>query len=146
MVCAIKCFSLTTNPLVLDSLRLAFRKRFNVRTALGPEHGVYILQTEGPFAVVVSDLKMLGMDGVTFLSEVKALSPNTTRIMLTGHADLDTALEALNQGLVFRFLTKPCPTDVIAKAVESGLEHYRLRIAETAQKRNGNGPSTQCLT
>jgi PAS domain S-box-containing protein len=122
-------------PAVLEGVRTMLRKRFDVTTALGPEKGLEALQGPEPFAVVVSDLKMPGMDGVTFLSKVRTISPDTTRMVLTGHADVDVAIDAVNQGNVFRFLTKPCPSEVLIKAIEDGLEINRLILSERALQR-----------
>src|SRR5580704_4186971 len=91
---------------------LAFRRQlrqFDIETAVGPEAGLNALQTAGPFAVVVSDLRMPVMDGVQFLARVKQQSPSSIRIMLTGQADLTSASMAVNEGSIFRFLLKPCP-------------------------------------
>jgi response regulator RpfG family c-di-GMP phosphodiesterase len=89
-----------------------------------------VLEQVGPFAVVVADMRMPGMDGITFLSRVREASPDTVRIMLTGNADMQTAIDAVNQGNIFRFLTKPCPYEVMGVALEAALEQYRLVTAE----------------
>jgi response regulator RpfG family c-di-GMP phosphodiesterase len=115
---------------ILDAFRNNLRKRFAVTTAQGPEAGLQALETEGPFATVVSDLKMPGMDGVAFLSRAREISPDTTRIMLTGHAGMDASIQAVNQGQVFRFLTKPCPMPDLLAALEAGVRQYRLITAE----------------
>jgi len=119
---------------VLDAIRTSLHKRFDVSTAIGALNGLNILHSAGPFEVVVSDYMMPVMNGIEFLSKAKELYPNTTRIMLTGNASLDTAIEALNKGIVFRFLTKPCRPEELANAVTAGLEQYRLKIADIAQK------------
>lgn len=85
---------------------------------------------EGAFAVVVSDLKMPGMDGLAFLAEMRERSPDTVRLLLTGFADLDTAIDAVNSGNVFRFLCKPCPSPVIVAAVDAAAEQHRLVTSE----------------
>lgn len=126
----IKVLFVDDEQMVLDGFQSNLRKRYQVATAQGPEAGLRTVQTEGPFAVVVSDLKMPGMDGITFLSRVREMCPDTTRIMLTGFAEIDTAIEAVNQGQVFRFLTKPCPVGNLVKALESGVDQYRLVTAE----------------
>jgi response regulator RpfG family c-di-GMP phosphodiesterase len=70
------------------------------------------------------------MDGIQFLSRVKEVAPDTVRIMLTGHADLNTAIDAVNSGNIFRFLTKPCPEEILSSTIEMGLQQYRLINAE----------------
>lgn len=117
-------------PQVLNAFRRRLRKRFSIDTALGGEQALATLDTDGPYAVVVSDMRMPGMDGVRLLSEIKRRAPKTVRIMLTGDSDLRTAVEAVNQGNIFRFLTKPCPLEVLADAIRAGLEQYRLITAE----------------
>jgi len=80
--------------------------------------------------VVVSDLQMPGMNGIELLTKVKGLSPETVRILLTGAADLQAAIDAVNEGNVFRFLQKPCPQDLLRKTLDAGLTQYRLEMAE----------------
>jgi response regulator RpfG family c-di-GMP phosphodiesterase len=119
-----------------DDLKIqrAYRRRlgdyFQLETASSGTEGLQFLQTRGPFAVVVSDMRMPGMDGVQFLSQVKVQAPRTVRMMLTGFADTETAIEAVNEGHIFRFLTKPCPAETLAKALSAGIEQYRLIMAE----------------
>lgn len=115
---------------ILAAFRRHFRKRWQIETATSGQAGLEELAFSGPFAVVVADLRMPGMDGIQFLTRVKELSPDTVRIMLTGHADLQTAIDAVNDGNIFRFLTKPCPVELVASAVESGLNQHRLVTAE----------------
>ncbi len=117
-------------PNILEAYRRQFRKIFLVHTAVGGREGLNALTEQGVFAVVVSDLKMPGMNGIEFLSKVKALSPDTVRMMLTGYADLQTAIDAVNEGNIFRFLTKPCPPDKLALAIGEGLKQYGLIVAE----------------
>jgi len=79
---------------------------------------------------VVSDMKMPGMNGAELLAEVKELAPDTTTMMLTGHADFETAIEAVNEGRIFRFLTKPIQPRALAKAVIDGVKQYNLLRSE----------------
>jgi len=115
---------------VLQSMRRQLRKRFDLRTALSGEEALTLLKEEGPFAVIVSDMRMPGMDGVQLLARVKDLYPDTVRIMLTGNADQETAIEAVNNGQIFRFLTKPCSTAVLVPALALAQRQYRLVTAE----------------
>jgi len=85
---------------------------------------------ETPYAVIVSDIRMPEMDGVQFLSRVRSVSSDSVRIALTGYADMQSAIDAVNQGAIFRFLTKPCEKEVLAKALTAGLLQHRLVIAE----------------
>lgn len=115
---------------LLAALNRRLRKVFDLELAVGPEPGLMILEQSGPFAVVVADMRMPGMDGVEFLRHVKEMSPDTVRIMLTGNADMQTAIDAVNKGNIFRFLTKPCPYETMTLAVNAGLEQYRLVTSE----------------
>lgn len=89
-----------------------------------------IVEHEGPFAVIVSDMRMPRMDGLQFLVRAKQIAPDSVRIMLTGNSDQQTAIQALNEGNLFRFLTKPCPTEQLRQALQAGVEQYQLVTAE----------------
>lgn len=115
---------------LLAAFRRTLRKKFEFEVALGPEVALDLLKSSGPFAVVVADMRMPGMDGVTLLTHVKAATPDTVRMILTGNADLQTAIQAVNEGSVFHFLTKPCPVETLEAALKTGLEQYRLITAE----------------
>ena len=118
------------DPHILAALRRQFRKTFRIEIAIGAERGLAALANRGPFAVVVSDLQMPGMDGIQFLAAARALAPDTVRVMLTGHADLGNAIAAINQGAIFRFLLKPSTAIILGKVLESALEQHRLIVAE----------------
>jgi len=89
-----------------------------------------IVQRQGPYAVVVADMHMPGMNGIELLSKIREVAPQTVRIMLTGNADQQVAVEAVNKGHIFRFLNKPCTPETLALALEAGFEQYRLITAE----------------
>ena len=115
---------------ILEGYQRQLRKQFEVHTALGAEQALKTLRAQGPFAVVVADFRMPGMDGNQFLSCVRQFFQDTVRMMLTGTTELDTAMEAVNQGAIFRFLTKPCPPETLANALEAGVKQYHLIMAE----------------
>ncbi|MCF8106462.1 MAG: response regulator [Desulfohalobiaceae bacterium] len=115
---------------ILDGIRRRLRKTFPVETALGPVEGLQAVNKKGPFAVVVADLRMPVMDGIKFLIRLKERSPDSVRMILTGNADLQSAIKAVNEGHVFRFMTKPCPTDVLVKVLRNGIEQNRLLRSE----------------
>ncbi len=131
---------------ILDTFRASLRKRYKVETALGPLVGLEMVKTSGPYAVVVSDLKMPDMDGISFLSKVQDISPDTVRIMLTGHADVTSAISAVNEGSVYRFLTKPTPMDIMIQTLEVAMKQYSLIIAERELLRGTLRGSIKVLT
>ena len=113
-------------PSVLEALQRQFRKQFHIHTALGAAEGLTMLRIQGPFSVVVSDCRMPDIDGIQFLALVRKIAPDTVRMMLTGNTDLETAMEAVNRGEIFRFLTKPCPPETFQAALEAGVKQYQL--------------------
>ncbi len=115
---------------ILASMKMNLRKMFKVETALSGLEGLDILAKSGPFPVVVSDMRMPGMNGAQFLSEVKQRTPDSVRILLTGQADMQDTISAVNNGHIFRFLAKPCPPDVLVTALNDGVKQYRLITAE----------------
>ncbi len=131
---------------ILEAFKRQLRKRFRFDTALGPEEGLKAIKENGPYAVVVSDLRMPKMDGIQFLRRTKELSPETVRMMLSGHADLTNAINAVNEGNIFRFLTKPCPVDHLTKALQDGIDQYRLIRAEKELLDNTLKGSIKVLT
>ena len=115
---------------ILAGFQRNLRKQFSLDIAVGPEEGLKAIDTNGPYAVVVADMQMPGMNGVQFLAKVEQSSPDTVRVMLTGNADQKTAMDAVNEGHVFRFLNKPCLPESLAVTLEAALGHHRLITAE----------------
>lgn len=118
------------DPNILDAFSRQMRKYYQIETALSGEAGLKLLTEKGPFAVVVADMRMSPMDGIQFLTRACTIAPDTVRIMLTGNADQQTAIQAVNEGRIFRFLTKPCQPENLMEAVRAGVAQYRLIIAE----------------
>lgn len=117
------------DPNVLSAYRRSLHKRYKIVTCLSGAEGLAQL-ANGSFAVVVADMQMPGMNGVQFLRKAEEQSPDTVRLMLTGNADQKTAADAVNEGRVFSFLTKPCPPESIAIALNNAIKQYRLIVAE----------------
>ena len=115
---------------LLASFTRQFHKRINLVTAASGEDGIQAVTYDGPFAVVISDMQMPNMDGLEFLYQVRALSPDTVRVMLTGNATLDVAITAINDGQIFRFLNKPVPIGVLFETMIDGIQQYRHVTAE----------------
>jgi response regulator RpfG family c-di-GMP phosphodiesterase len=117
-------------PFVLESLAALLGRSFEIIGAQSAAQGLALLRQSESFAVVLSDMLMPHTDGASFLEQVQKISPHTIRLLLTGRSDLDTAIQAVNRGRVFRFLTKPCPADELRDAVAAAAEQYRLVTAE----------------
>jgi CheY-like chemotaxis protein len=117
-------------PHLLEGIARTFRNRYPIQTAGSGPEGLLLLNTGGPFAVVVSDMRMPQMNGAEFLAKVREQSPDSVRIILSGHADLAQTIAAVNEGNIFRFLSKPCSADTLTTALTTALEQYRLVTAE----------------
>lgn len=133
-------------PNILDTFLRNLRRAFDVTTAEGPEQGLLALEGKGPFAVVVSDLRMPGMDGITFLEHVRQRAPDAVRVILSGHGDFATAVAAVNRGAVFRFLIKPSPPEELVAVLRDALRQHRLVVAERELLRGTLRGSVQVLT
>jgi len=131
---------------ILDGYRRNLSREFLMETALGGQQALKLAAEYGPYAVVVSDMRMPGMDGLQLLSSIKSQSPDTIRVMLTGNAELDTAINAINEGSIFRFLTKPCSKEMMAKTLTAALVQYRLVTAEKQLLEQTLSGSIQVLT
>jgi len=132
---------------VLQGYRRLLHGDFNLETAVGGVDALSLLQkNNGSYAVVVSDMRMPQMDGVELLTKVRTLFPDLVRIMLTGNADLQTAARAVNEGSIFRFLTKPCDKELMATTLTAALLQYRLVAAEKQLLEQTLSGSVQVLT
>jgi len=131
---------------ILDGYRRSLSREFVMETAMGGEQALKLAADNGPYAVVVSDMRMPGMDGIQLLSKIKAQSPDTIRVMLTGNADMETAINAINEGSIFRFLNKPCSKEMMAKTLTAALVQYRLVTAEKQLLEQTLSGSIQVLT
>jgi CheY-like chemotaxis protein len=117
-------------PRVVDSLAVQLRREYQVLTANDGQTALRIIKEGGAPAVVVSDMRMPGMDGATLLRHIRLQYPDTTRILLTGETGRATAVAAVNEGQIFRFLTKPCSTDNLRAAIDAGVTQHRVVTAE----------------
>lgn len=117
-------------PHVLAGLERTLGWDFEIVTAPSGQEGLQRIVDAGPFAVVVSDMRMPEMDGATFLAAARERAPETVRLLLTGHADTDAAMAAINQGGIFRFLLKPCEPDTLIQSIRDAAKQHRLRTVE----------------
>ena len=133
-------------PNILEGFRRHLRKHVVIDTATSGEAGLQMLETNGPYAVVVSDMRMPNMNGSQFLSKVRAVSPDSIRMILSGQADMESTIAAVNDGHIFRFLTKPCSSEQLIDAVDSGLRQYKLINAEKDLLENTLSSAIRVLT
>jgi response regulator RpfG family c-di-GMP phosphodiesterase len=117
-------------PALLEGIERHLRKRYEVITSTSGQQALELMTARGPFAVVVSDMRMPAMSGAVFLARARELAPDTVRMLLTGHADMDSAIAAVNNGQIFRFLTKPCPAHQLQLHIDEGVKHYNLLHVE----------------
>jgi CheY-like chemotaxis protein len=117
-------------PHILEAIQRTLRKRVAMHIACSGSEALRVLSEKGPFALVVSDMRMPEMNGAQFLSRVREQSPESVRMILSGQADMEATVAAVNEGHIFRFLSKPCGPDQIMAAIEDGFEQYRLQRAE----------------
>jgi len=117
-------------PSVLEGYKRVLYPEFQVDTADGAASAFAMMKDNGPYSVVISDMRMPVMNGAEFLAKVRQSSGDTVRMLLTGYTDLGAAIQAINQGNIFRFLTKPCEPEVLASAINTGIEQYRLITCE----------------
>jgi len=131
---------------VLHGYHRVLHRRFRLEVAMGGPQALLALEHHGPFAVIVSDMRMPGMTGLDLLRSAQELAPDATRIMLTGNLDQGTAMDAVNQGQVFRFITKPCSPEHLAEVIQAGLRQHQLVIAEKELLEHTLMGSLQVLT
>lgn len=98
---------------------------YELETALSGQDGLKLLDKEH-FTVIVSDQRMPVMTGVEFLKRVKGLSPNTIRIILSGYVEVNSILDAINEGEVFRFVHKPWNDEELKTVIRQSIKHYEL--------------------
>lgn len=116
-------------PNVLEGLARTLSEDFDVSTATSGDEGLAAMKSQS-FAVIMSDMRMPGMNGAAFLSRARGLAPDSVRILLTGQADVESAMAAVNDGAIFRFLSKPCPPRSLVDTISAGAEQHRLVRAE----------------
>ena len=118
-------------PNILEAIKRGLHKRVAaIHTATSGAEALKLLNEVGPFALVVSDMRMPVMNGAQLLAKVREQAPDTVRMILSGQSDFQSTIAAVNAGHIYRFLCKPCPADQLLPAVEDGLRQHRLITAE----------------
>jgi len=133
-------------PSILEAFKRQLRGNFDIHIATSGKIGTTMLKKHAQFAVVVSDMRMPEMDGVEFLNKVKQSAPDAVRIMLTGNADQESAVRAVNEGNIFRFLNKPCSTDDLMNVLNDAVRQHQLIVAEKELLQNTLSGSVKLLT
>jgi len=133
-------------PNVLQGLMRSLRGSFEVLTASSGAEGLTVLGDHRDVAVIMSDMRMPLMNGAAFLAKACLIAPDAVRLLLTGQADMEDAIAAINDGHIFRFLKKPCPPDVVHVAFAAALAQHRLVTAERTLLEQTLRGSIQALT
>jgi response regulator RpfG family c-di-GMP phosphodiesterase len=115
---------------ILEAYQRSLRRKFDINVALGGEVALDMMALNDTYPVIISDLSMPGMSGIEFLNRAKEISPESILMVLTGNAQVDIAVEALNTGCIYKFLLKPCLPDALAESVQAGLDRYKISMAE----------------
>jgi CheY-like chemotaxis protein len=113
---------------ILETMTFTFEDDYEVLTSSSAREALALLEREGPVAVVISDQRMPEMTGVEFLARVFALHPTTVRMILTGFADMDAIIRAINDGHVYAYVTKPWEPDQLKQVVRRAVEHHALAV------------------
>ena len=123
-------FCVDDEPFILEGLEISLRKHFTVRTAPSGQSAIQLLEADTNPAVIISDMRMPGMDGAAFLNVARRICPDAVRILLTGHADIEAAIRAVNDGSIFHYLTKPCPIETLKPILDDAVELYERKVEE----------------
>jgi response regulator RpfG family c-di-GMP phosphodiesterase len=115
---------------IVEGLQALLKDDFDVHVATSAEEALRIVNTLSDLAVVVCDMRMPKVDGATLLQAMARHRPNATRILLTGQASREDAIRAVNEGQIFKLLTKPCRAEDLKAAINEGVSQYRLATAE----------------
>lgn len=115
-------------PDILSALRRQFRKRYSIYVAESAEDG-YRIMTEVPIHVIISDQRMPGMNGSEFFSKVRHEYPDAVRLLLTGYSDIQAVIDAINDGNIFRYITKPWNPVELDAIVREAFDRHDLIVA-----------------
>jgi response regulator RpfG family c-di-GMP phosphodiesterase len=126
----LKVLCVDDEPQVVAGLSLHVRRNYQPLLATSGPAGLDMLQKNPGVAIIISDMRMPGMDGASFLAQARKSAPEAVRMLLTGQTDIESAIAAVNQGQIFRFLTKPCPPSTLLMSLDAAAEQHRLITAE----------------
>ena len=131
---------------LLSGLVRQLGEDYDISTAEDGESALRLVRTQPPFAAVLCDMRMPGMDGIEVLEHLSALAPHTVRMMLTGNADQQTAMDAINRGAIFRFFNKPTPAAILSEGFKAATQHFHLAMAERQMLEETVAGSVRMLT
>ncbi len=117
-------------PRVLKGLRRRLGRDYDVSVAESGAAALSMMRAQEPFEVIISDMRMPAMNGAQLLAKVFDEFPDTVRMLLTGQSDLEDAISAVNDGKIYRFLSKPCPPETLTRAIDDAVEMNRLIRSE----------------
>jgi response regulator RpfG family c-di-GMP phosphodiesterase len=121
---------------VLKAMKRIFRQEnYELLTAESGQSALTVLEKQQPVHAIISDHRMPGMTGAELLKQIKAKYPGTIRIMLTGYADVDAVMGAINEGAVYKFITKPWNDHDLRLTVSLALEQYDLIRENTSESK-----------
>ncbi len=120
---------------ILNALQRLFKKDYRVFTAESGQQALGIMQ-KNEISVILCDQRMPGMDGVTFLSKAREIQPDAMRLIITGYADIEATIDAVNKAKIFQYITKPFEPEELKQIVRNATDRYRLtRENRLLQKR-----------
>lgn len=110
----------------IDYFKTVFRREYNVLTARSGDEALGILKSEGDVNIILTDQRMPRMTGIEFLKNAMEVSMDPVRILVTGYADMDTVISAINQGHIFHYISKPWTYDEMKIVISRAIENYKL--------------------
>ncbi len=113
----------------LMSFKATFRIKYKVFTAISGEEAIKIMDSE-KIEIIITDQRMPNMTGVQFLESILDRHPDPMRILLTGYADLNAVIDAVNKGKIFHYLTKPWNEEELDSTIQRAFDVYKLRKEE----------------
>lgn len=118
----------------LFSFKATFRLKYQVFTAISGAKGLEVLNEHPDIHVILTDQRMPEMTGVDFLQSILSIHPDPIRILLTGYADLQASIDAVNKGKIFHYLSKPWNEEEVDMTIQKGLEIYLHNKQEKEMK------------
>ena len=113
----------------LVSFKAVFRVKYNVFTAISGEEAIKVLN-DNPVNIIITDQRMPNMTGVEFLEAIMGDHPDPMRILLTGYADMNAVVDAVNKGKIFHYLTKPWNEEELDMTIVRAYEEYKKKMDE----------------